>query len=115
MLEKTIEKINSQHNFDPHDNEWNVVNQLIDILHADPSGAELVFHDLDNETMNVKSLARTITGKRLRDPVKIMGEICDFYHIKKPAELPPEMWRSARIPAPTEKPPSKVLNIMDLL
>lgn len=97
MLTDAIKRINeeiSQNSYKKHGNEWNVVNQLIDIIAANPQNADIVLHDLDVEQMNINALVKNVTGKHIGDPVDVMKAICEFYKIPCPNELPPEYWRS---------------------
>ena len=94
-MEKVIEKIREQgKGYKPHSNQWNVMNQLIDIVAADPVAADLVDKDLDVPEMSVTKLVAEITGKRMADPVEVMKAICKFYGLAVPDELPPEYWRN---------------------
>ena len=75
-----IAKIREQgKGYKAHGNEWNVMNQLIDLVAVDAAGAELVEKDLDMPEMAVDKLVKKITRARLADPVKVMEEICKFY------------------------------------
>ena len=121
-MEKVIEKIREQgKGYKPHTNQWNVMNQLIDIVAQDAAAADLVEKDLDVPEMSVAKLVSEITGKRMADPVEVMKAICKFYGLAVPDELPPEYWRtekSARtgtkaVPQPAAK--KTVVSFMDLL
>lgn len=121
-LNEVIAEINLQgKNYTKFSNNWNVMQQLIDILAYMPESAEIVLQDLKIEEMQLTALVNKITGKRLADPMKVMKEICDFYKIEVPDVLPPEFWRgpatetakkAAAKPAQSE---SKYINLMDLL
>ena len=94
-LEETLALINEQgQQYKKHSNEWNVMNQLIDILAAQPESAAIVYEDMQVEEMKLKKVVSKVTGKRIADPEKVMRAICDFYKIPCPAELPPEYWRT---------------------
>lgn len=121
-LNEVIAEINLQgKNYTQFSNDWNVMQQLIDILAYMPESAEIVLQDLKIEEMQLTALVKKITGKRLADPMKVMEEICDFYKIDVPDVLPPEYWRgqaaetakkAAAKPAQSE---NKYINLMDLL
>lgn len=113
-LEETIALIESQgEKYKKHSNEWNVMQQLIDILADDPQSAEIVYEDLQVEEMKLGKVVGKVTGKRISDPEEVMKVICDFYKIPCPVELPPEHWRTneAALPKPVTKAPS----LLDLL
>lgn len=114
-----IAKIREQgKGYKAHGNEWNVMNQLIDLVAVDAAGAELVEKDLDMPEMAVDKLVKKITRARLADPVKVMEEICKFYGLKVPEELPPEYWRSeekGRAEPERPGPRKKVVSFMELL
>lgn len=96
MLNQLIAKINEEitaNNYEPHSFEWNVANQLIDVVTVQPSCAEIVMQDLSVEAMSIKKMAQAVIAKNLRNPVAIMKAICDFYKIPTPARLPPEIWQ----------------------
>lgn len=133
-MKKVIGKIREQGKaYKPHTNQWNVMNQLIDLVAADPAAAELVEKDLDIPEMGVPKIVAEITGKRMADPAEVMKALCNFYGLAVPEELPPEYWRhemaertertartekaarpqKAAEPAP--KPQSKVVSFMELL
>lgn len=113
-LEETIALIESQgEKYKKHSNEWNVMQQLIDILADDPQSAEIVYQDLQVEEMKLPKLVSKVTGKRIGDPEKVMRVICDFYKIPCPAELPPEHWRTNE--AALQKPVTKAPSLLDLL
>ena len=104
MTEKCIAEINRQgKSYKPYTNQWNVMQQLIDIVSAQPDSAQIVLNDLAVKEMNLGAIVSRVTGKRLADPRKVMEEICDFYKIPCPKELPPEVWRGAA-PAPVLMP-----------
>ena len=112
MLEKLLEEINSQGaDYKKFSNEWNVMQQLIDIVTIQPESAEIVLQDIKLNDMNLSALTSKITGKRLANPEEVMKEICDFYKIPCPAELPPEAWRDS---GRAEKP-SDVVNLLDYM
>ena len=117
-----IAKIKAQGaGYKPHSNEWNVMNQLIDIVAEDEAAADLVEKDLDVPEMSIKKLVAEITGKRMADPVEVMKAICKFYGLEVPGELPPEYWRhemaerteKTAVPQPAAK--KTVVSFMDLL
>lgn len=117
-MKKVIEKIREQgKEYKPHTNQWNVMNQLIDLVAADPAAAELVEKDLDIPEMGVQKIVAEITGKRIADSVEVMKALCKFYGLAVPEELPPEYWRQemAETPQSVSKPQSKVVSFMDLL
>lgn len=119
MFENTIAEINKQGAaYSKHSNEWNVMQQLIDILHVQPDCAEIVFQDLSIKEMTITALVKKITSKRLTNPVEVMKEICKFYSIPCPDELPPETWRSD-VPVKSKKLPaakaSESLSLLDLM
>ena len=99
MLEKAIKEIKEQgKDYEQYSNNWNVMQQLIDIISADPHSAEIVFQDLSVEELNLNAVVKKITGKHIANPFDVMKEICEFYAIPCPSELPPEQWRSATTP-----------------
>lgn len=127
-MEKVIEKIREQgKTYRKHSNEWNVMNQLIDIVAQDAAAADLVDKDLDVPEMSVTKLVAGITGKRMADPVEVMKAICKFYGLAVPDELPREYWRTERTmstesaertekkAAPKPKTKKAVVSFMDLL
>lgn len=121
-MEKVIEKIREQgKEYKPHTNQWNVMNQLIDIVAQDAAAADLVEKDLDVPEMSVAKLVSEITGKRMADPVEVMKAICKFYGLAVPEELPPEYWRhemaerTERKAAPQPAAKKTVVSFMDLL
>ena len=116
MLEKTIKTINEQgKSFEKHSNRWNIMQQLIDIISVQPHCAEIVYQDLQIEEMTISKLVSKITNQRPADPVKVMKEICKFYSIPCPSELPPETWRNA-ISKPSEHlNQSDPVSLLDLL
>ncbi len=112
MYNKTINKINEQgKDFQKFSNEWNVMQQLIDILTVQKTSAEIVYQDLDIKEMQLTALVDKVVKKRLSDPYKVMEEICKFYSIPVPEELPPEVWRNASNPASKNEP----INLLDLI
>lgn len=99
MFNLVLEKINSQSKeYEKHSNEWNIVNQLIDILAEQETSCEIVLQDLDIAEMNIKSLVNLIVSKRVSNDEEVMKIICDFYKIPVPQELPPEYWRKKSKP-----------------
>lgn len=96
MQEKLINEIKEQgKSFPEFSNKWNVMQQLIDIVTAQPESAEIIFQDIKHKEMNLNALVNKVLGKRLADPREVMKVICDFYKIPCPAELPPEAWRNS--------------------
>ena len=115
-MKKVIEKIREQgKGYKPHTNQWNVMNQLIDLVAADPAAAELVEKDLDIPEMEVQKIVAEITGKRMADQVEVMKALCRFYGLTVPEELPPEYWRTGKSTVPSSTPQSKVVSFMDML
>lgn len=123
-LNEVIAEINLQgKNYTKFSNNWNVMQQLIDILAYMPESAEIVLQNLKIKEMQLTALVQKITGKRLADPMKVMEEICDFYKIEVPDVLPPEYWRGPAAEAAKKaaaKPDqseskSKYINLMELL
>lgn len=116
-LNEAIAEIELQgKNYTKFSNNWNVMQQLIDILAYMPESAEIVLQDLKIKEMQLTALVQKITGKRLADPMKVMEEICEFYAIPTPEELPPEVWRmNSTSPAPTKSEKQGFINLMDLL
>lgn len=113
MLSKVIAEINKQgEKYKKHSNEWNVMQQLIDIVSFQPDCAEIVLQDLGIEEMSLDKLVKKITGKRMQDPYEIVKEICKFYAIECPKELPPEAWRSQTT---TSAPSSEPISLLDLM
>ena len=91
MIKNCVEEINKQGSkYTKHSNQWNVMQQLIDIVSDNPDISEIVYQDLLVEEMKLEKLVGKITGKRLSDPEKVMKAICDFYKIPCPDYLPPE-------------------------
>lgn len=113
-FEETLALINEQgKTYKKHSNQWNVMQQLIDIIAAEPESAEIVYDDLQVEGLQLPKLVQRITAKRIADPVEVMKAICDFYKISCPAELPPEHWRTKKAAPP--KPVTKAPSLLDLL
>ena len=113
---EVIAKIKAQGaGYKPHSNEWNVMNQLIDIVASDEAAAGLVEKDLDVPEMSIKKLVAEITGKRMADPVEVMKAICKFYGLEVPGELPPEYWRTEKTAVPQPAAKKTVVSFMDLL
>jgi hypothetical protein len=122
MLEKVIKEINSQGTeLKRFSNEWNVMQQLIDIVSVQPESAEIVYQDLQVDDMKVPKLVKNITSKRIADPEKVMQKICEFYGINCPDVLPPEIWRKSDtdISKPIEKnsitSTEPIINLIDLM
>lgn len=118
ILENAVECIKTQgKNYKKYSNEWNVMQQLIDIITAQPESAEIVLQDLNVEEMQVPALVKKITSKQIANPVEVINAICDFYSIPKPSELPPEVWRMNNTsPAPAKSTEEQgFINLMDLL
>lgn len=117
ILENAVNCIKNQgKDYKKYSNEWNVMQQLIDIITAQPESAEIVLQDLNVEEMQVPALVKKITSKKIANPVEVMNAICDFYSIQKPSELPPEVWRkNSTSPAPTKSEKQGFINLMDLL
>lgn len=120
MLEKVIAEINKQgKDYKKYSNKWNVMQQLIDIVSYQPECVEIVLQDLSVKEMNLSSLVGKITGKRMADPYEIVKEICKFYAIECPSELPPEVWRCQKADAPsaktTVKPSSEPISLLELM
>lgn len=121
-LNEVIAEINLQgKNYTKFSNNWNVMQQLIDILAYMPESAEIVLQNLKIKEMQLTALVQKITGKRLADPMKVMEEICDFYKIEVPDVLPPEHWRgpaaeaAKKAAAKPDQSESKYINLMELL
>lgn len=119
MLNKVIEEINAQgKSFKKFSNEWNVMQQLIDIISFQPACAEIVYQDLQIEEMKLPKLVNKIVGKKIADPYKVMEEICSFYSVPCPAVLPPEIWRTAEENSASGTTPiqsSEPISLLDLL
>lgn len=120
MLEKVIEEINKQgKDYKKYSNKWNVMQQLIDIVSFQPECAEIVLQDLNVKEMSLDKLVSKITGKRMQDPYEIVKEICKFYAIECPSELPPEVWRSqtpiTSAAAKTATQSSEPISLLDLM
>lgn len=116
-LENAVDCIKNQgKDYKKHSNEWNVMQQLIDIITAQPESAEIVLQDLEVKEMQLTALVKKITSKKIANPVEVMNTICDFYAIPKPSELPPEVWRmNSTSPTPTKSEKQGFINLMDLL
>lgn len=93
-LSKLIEEINKVIVEDePHSNRWNIGNQMIDILFESREKSEMLLHDTQKEGMSIEDCIKNIDGKNIRNPVKVMEEICKFYGLEIPKTLPKEQWR----------------------
>lgn len=117
ILENAVNCIKNQgKNYKKYSNEWNVMQQLIDIITAQPESAEIVLQDLKIKEMQLNALVASVINQRLADPYKVMTAICEFYAIPTPDELPPEVWRTNNAsPAPTTPATENFINLMDLL
>ena len=116
MLQQVLEEINRQgENYRKFSNQWNVMQQLIDIVTVQPDSAEIVLQDLQVKEMNLSALVNKITGRRLADPFEVMKAICDFYKISCPDTLPPEAWRQDSGNASAPAAPSGVVNLLDFI
>lgn len=114
---KVINEINTQGTaYKKFSNEWNVIQQLIDIVTYQPDSAEIVYQDLQINEMKLPKLVSRVVSKRLNNPQTVMEEICKFYAIPCPDTLPPETWRNAE-PAKPEPQimSSEPINLLDLL
>lgn len=116
-LENAVDCIKNQgKDYKKYSNEWNVMQQLIDIITAQPENAEIVLQDINVEEMQLTALVKKITSKKIANPVEVMNTICDFYAIPKPSELPPEVWRmNSTSPTPAKSEKQGFINLMDLL
>lgn len=66
ILENAVECIKTQgKNYKKYSNEWNVMQQLIDIITAQLESAEIVLQDLNVEEMQVPALVKKITSKKI--------------------------------------------------
>lgn len=117
ILENAVDCIKNQgKDYKKHSNEWNVMQQLIDIITVQSESAEIVLQDLNVEEMQLTALVKKITSEKIANPVEVMNAICDFYSIPKPSELPPEVWRmNSTSPTPTKSEKQGFINLMDLL
>lgn len=116
MLNKLLEEINKQGaSYKKFSNQWNVMQQLIDIVSVQPDSAEIVLQDLKVTEMNLSALTNKITGKCLADPFEVMKAICDFYKIPCPDTLPPEVWRQNSGKASSSTAPPDVVNLLDFI
>lgn len=95
----------------PHTNEWNVINQLLDLVEADREAKRIVSEDLENEELSIRKLVKTVLNGR-PGPVEVMKRICDFYGLTCPDVLPPEVWRGTAAKAPEKQDD---MNLFDLL
>lgn len=117
ILENAVNCIKNQgKNYKKYSNEWNVMQQLIDIITAQPESAEIVLQDLKIKEMQLNALVASVIKQRFADPYEVMTAICEFYAIPTPEELPPEVWRmNSTFPAPTKSEKQGFINLMDLL
>lgn len=117
ILENAVDCIKIQgKNYKKYSNEWNVMQQLIDIITAQPESAEIVLQDLNVEEMQLTALVASVIKQRLANPYEVMTAICEFYAIPTPEELPPEVWRmNSTSPTPTKPEKQGFINLMDLL
>lgn len=118
ILENAVDCIKSQgKNYKKYSNEWNVMQQLIDIITAQPESAEIVLQELNIEEMQFTALVASVIKQRLANPYEVMTAICEFYAIPTPEELPPEVWRMNNTsPAPAKSTEEQgFINLMDLL
>lgn len=118
ILENAVDCIKNQgKNYKKYSNEWNVMQQLIDIITAQPESAEIVLQDLNIEEMQLTALVASVIKQRLANPYEVMTAICEFYAIPTPEELPPEVWRMNNTsPAPAKSTEEQgFINLMDLL
>ena len=119
MIKSCVEEINKQGSkYTKHSNQWNVMQQLIDIVSDNLDISEVVYQDLLVEEMKLEKLVGKITGKRLSDPEKVMKAICDFYKIPCPDYLPPEVWRSTievHDAPKSVKPAPSVIDLLDFV
>lgn len=117
ILENAVDCIKTQgKNYKKYSNEWNVMQQLIDIITEQPESAEIVLQDLNVEEMQLTALVASVIKQRLANPYEVMTAICEFYAIPTPDELPPEVWRMNNTsPASTKSEKQGFINLMDLL
>lgn len=119
MIKSCVEEINKQgKGYKKHSNQWNVMQQLIDIVTDNPDVSEIIYQDLQVDEMKLNKLVSKVTGKKLADPEKVMKEICDFYKIPCPDHLPPEVWRSSietHAEPPKQSPAPSVIDLMDFV
>jgi hypothetical protein len=120
MLNKVINKINSQgKDYKKFSNNWNVMQQLIDIVSYQPESAEIVYQDLQVNEMQLTALVKKITGNKIANPEEVMQEICKFYSIPCPDVLPPETWRNSAAvkPKPAENTTmsTEPISLLDLM
>lgn len=116
MLKQLLEEIKKQGaKYSKFSNQWNVMQQLIDIVSVQPDSAEIVLQDLKVNEMSLTALVSKITGKRLADPFEVMKTICDFYKIPCPDTLPPEVWRQDSGNASAPVALSGVVNLLDFI
>ena len=97
MKNTLIAKIKNQideEKYETYTNEWNVANQLIDIIAvSSESMIEIINQDLTKSKMQVKDVVDAVISERLVNPFKVMEKICKFYGIDCLKELPIEQWR----------------------
>lgn len=131
MKDQLISRINThitEQGYKPHTIEWNICNQLIDIVAiSDEDTATIINCDLDIKSMSITDLIKHITNQRIADPVQVMYAICEFYKILAPIKLPMEYWRQAeqqaeqsnvsQSTAPTPPPPPSTtkISLLDLI
>lgn len=98
--------------------EWNIINQLLDLVEADREAKRIVSEDLENEELSIDKLVKTVfkevimKGRKRISPKDVMKKICDFYGLTCPDELPPEVWRGTATNAPKQQDD---MNLFDLL
>ena len=95
-----------------HTNQWNVLNQLIDIISLDEQAAEIVLQDLEIKEMSLENFTRAMVSKKELNPLNVVKNICEFYGIKELKELPAEQWRTEKTEIKENK---KTLNILDFM
>lgn len=118
MLSKAIEMIEKQQGkADSRSHVFFIGEQLKDICRADPSAAELVAQDLENETMGLLVLKRKFDefaqanrkgNQAIITPAEADELIRKFYGIAKDGDAPAHK-------AVQEKQPSKVLSLFDFI
>lgn len=81
-LNEVIGEINLQgKNYTKFSNNWNVMQQLIDILAYMPESARL-FAEFKIKEMQLTALVQKDYRQEACRPMKVMEEICDFYKIE---------------------------------